>query len=259
MSYDPSLHGLITLLSMLNQWFTALSAFLQHVYCLKDLQQASENSEYFRNWVIFCAHNDTVAEHNTQILTQFSEQACRFNSVNTTDVNDDSDVHELPVEFLTSLNPAELLSATLELKIRAFVMLLWNMHLQVRLCNGTHMIITCLHCLCIEASILFEQFAGQRHILYRINLTTQEGDYPWIITRKQFSVHLCFAITINKSQGQSLSVIDLDVQHQCFLHGQLYVALSQVTDIGCLYLLKDFNAQRKVQNVVYPEVLFRYD
>ena len=124
MSYDPSLYGLITLLSMLNQQFTAPSAFLQHVYCLENLQQASENLEYFRNQAILCAHNDTVTEHNTQILAQLPEQACRFDSMNITDVNDDSGVHELPVEFLTSLNSAELPPITLELKIGAPVMLL---------------------------------------------------------------------------------------------------------------------------------------
>ena len=259
MLYNPSFHELIILLLILNQWFTATSVFLQHVYCLKNLQQASENPEYFRNWVIFCTHNDTAAEHNTQILAQLSEQICKFHSVNTTDVNDDSDVHKLSVKFLASLNPAELPSAILELKIKAFVMLLQNMHLQIELCNDTYIIIICLHCLCIEASILSEQFADQRHILYRINLTTQEGDYLWIIIRKQFSVHLCFAITINKSQGQSLSVVDLNVQYQCFLHDQLYVTLSQITDIECLYLLENFNAQGKVQNVVYSEVFLRYN
>ena len=163
---------------MLNQQFTALSAFLQHIYCLKNLQQTSENSEYFKNQTIFCAHNDTAAEHNTQILTQLFEQVCKFHSVNTTDVNDDSDVHELSVKFLTSLNSAELPPVTLELKVRASVMLLQNMHPQIELCNNTHMIIIHLHHLCIKASILFKQFADQRHILYRINLTTQENNYP---------------------------------------------------------------------------------
>ena len=97
--------------------------------------------------------------------------------MNTTDVNDDSDVHELPVKFLASLNPAGLPPVILEFKVEASVMLLQNMHFQVELCNGTCIIITCLHHLCIEASILFRQFAGQRHILYRINLTMQESDY----------------------------------------------------------------------------------
>ena len=65
MSYDPSLYGLITLPLMLNQQFTIPSAFLQHVYCLENLQQASENPKYFKNQAILCAHNNTAAEHNT--------------------------------------------------------------------------------------------------------------------------------------------------------------------------------------------------
>ena len=98
--------------------------------------------------------------------------------MDTTDVNDNSSVHELSVEFLTSLNPAELSSVTLEFKIRVPVILLQNIHSQVELCNSTCMIITHFHCLCIEAFILSEQFADQRHILYRINLIMQKGDYP---------------------------------------------------------------------------------
>ena len=161
--------------------------------------------------------------------------------MNITNVNNDLDIHKLPVEFLVSLNSAELFSAIFEFKIRASVMLLWNMHFQIELCNNTCIIITHFHCLCIEAFILFKQFANQRHILYRINFIMQEDDYSWIIIRKQFSVCLCFAIIINKSQGQFFSVIDLNIQHQCFLHDQLYMALSQIIDIEYLYLLKDFN------------------
>ena len=55
---------------------------------------------------------------------QFSGQVCKFHSVDITDANDDSGVHELPVKFLASLNPAELPSVTLELKVEASVMLL---------------------------------------------------------------------------------------------------------------------------------------
>ena len=55
---------------------------------------------------------------------QLSGQVCKFNSVDITDVNDDSDVHKLFVEFLINLNSAELPSAILELKIEISVMLL---------------------------------------------------------------------------------------------------------------------------------------
>ena len=135
-------------------------------------------------------------------------------------------MHKLPVKFLISLNPAELLSVIFKLKIRASVMLLQNMHFQIKLCNSTCIIITHFYHLCIEAFILSEQFADQRHILYRINFIMQENNYLWIIIRKQFSVCLCFAITINKSQRQFFSVIDLNIWCQCFSHDQLYIILS---------------------------------
>ena len=78
--------------------------------------------------------------------------------MNITDVNDDSGVHELSAEFLISLNSAELPFIILKFKIEAFVMLLQNMHSQIKLCNSTHMIIICLHHLCIETFILSKQF-----------------------------------------------------------------------------------------------------
>jgi hypothetical protein len=46
--------------------------------------------------------------------------------------------------------------------------------------------------------------------------------------RTQFPVRPALAMTINRAQGQTLSRVGLDVQDQCFAHGQLYVAFSRV-------------------------------
>ena len=35
-------------------------------------------------------------------------------------------------------------------------------------------------------------------------------------------------MTINKSQGQSLKAVGINLTSQCFTHGMLYVALSRV-------------------------------
>ena len=70
----------------------------------------------------------------------------------------------------------------------------------------------------------------------------------------QLPVIVCFAMTINKAQGQSVSgKLGLDLSSSCFSHGQLYVALSRTTDPRNLYVCTQ-GGQRQTKNVVYREV-----
>lgn len=80
---------------------------------------------------------------------------------------------------------------------------------------------------------------------------------PFILTRKQFPIRLCFAMTINKAQGQSLNVVGVDLRILVFTHGQLYVALSRGTNVDCLAVLQPETPGivSATSNIVYPEVL----
>jgi ATP-dependent exoDNAse (exonuclease V) alpha subunit len=63
-------------------------------------------------------------------------------------------------------------------------------------------------------------------------------------------------MTINKSQGQSMHHVALDLRRPVFTHGQLYVALSRMTDVaGLSVLFSPQNIDRVTDNVVYSEVL----
>ena len=49
------------------------------------------------------------------------------------------------------------------------------------------------------------------------------NDMPFDFKRLQFPVRLAFAVSINKSQEQSLSVCGINLENPCFSHRQLYV------------------------------------
>ena len=51
---------------------------------------------------------------------------------------------------------------------------------------------------------------------------------PFTLQRRQFPLKPCFAMTINKSQSQTLTRVGVYLQSEIFAHGQLYVAFSRV-------------------------------
>ena len=62
-----------------------------------------------------------------------------------------------------------------------------------------------------------------------------------------------FAITINKSQGQTLKHLGLYLEHDVFSHGQLYVALSRVCSQNSITVFTK-NKSNIVKNVVFKEI-----
>jgi len=106
-----------------------------------------------------------------------------------------------------------------------------------------------------EVAILAGCFDCMIRHLPRIKLTTSDKDLSYILEHTHFPVRLCFAMTGNKSQGQSLDEVGVDLRTPAFSHGQLHVALSRVTFLEGLILLPLEQSPIEADKVVYPEVL----
>jgi ATP-dependent DNA helicase PIF1 len=115
-----------------------------------------------------------------------------------------------------------------------------------KLCNGIKKLMANI----IEATILTGSVKGEDVFIPRIPLIP--SDMPFDFKRLQYPVRLAFAMTINKAQGQSLSVAGVNLESSCFSHGQLYVACSRVGTPRRLYI---FAPGGQTMNVVYPKAL----
>jgi len=76
---------------------------------------------------------------------------------------------------------------------------------------------------------------------------------PVPLKRLQFPVRLAFAMTINKSQGQSVEHVGINLQTLVFSHGQLYMAFSRYTSSLNISVLLPEQSQesRRTPNIVY--------
>jgi ATP-dependent DNA helicase PIF1 len=175
-----------------------------------------------------------------------------------TTVNED-EATRFPTEYLNSLNVAGLPPHRLSFKEGMPLILLRNLNPKEGLCNGTRLIVKKLtNGRLLEAVIANGDHAGRMVLIPRITLQPSDDAFPFEWKRRQFPVRVAFAMTINKSQGQSLARVAVWLEEPVFSHGQLYVAASRVghpDNIRFAIMPKPGLPARATCNVVYKEVL----
>ncbi|XP_029172028.1 uncharacterized protein LOC114941268 [Nylanderia fulva] len=212
-----------------------------------DIQSNYLNHNWLSDRAILAAKNVEVDEINFQIQQLLPGDLMSFKSIDT--VVDENESVNFPIEFLNSLDIPGMPPHNLRLKIGSPIILLRNLN-PPRLCNGTRLVIKKITGNILEATILTGKFKGEVVLLPRIPMIPSDSTIPF--RRLQFPIRLAFAMSINKSQGQTMSICGLDLENPCFSHGQLYVACSRVGKPSNLFVLaKD----RLTKNIVHRLVL----
>lgn len=180
-------------------------------------------------WLTLATTNRIVGARNRQLLERLPDPAKTFPAV----LRGETDGFERPTE------------AQLELAVGAQVMMLTNDPLD-RWVNGT---------LGRISAIGSDEDGPVIAVQLRDGSTVQVPPHTWDITRPsvqggalvhevigtftQLPMKLAWAITIHKSQGQTLERVVVDLTGGTFANGQLYVALSRCTSLEGLVLKRD--------------------
>ncbi len=135
------------------------------------------------------------------------------------------------------------------------IFLLCNFNQSIGFCNGTRLIVKKFGQRVIEAEIITRNNVGKHVFIPRIIMSPSGTDWPFVLCHYQFSVRVAFAMTINKSQGQTLNNIGVYLLSPVFSHGQLYVAISRVISSANIKIFNGQGPNGYMQNVVYIEVL----
>ena len=215
--------------------------------------------EYFLDRAILSPRNGDVEDINHTILEKLHGDKRIYLSADTIlQADGTQDPHaSVPAEFLRAMPISGMPPGELRLKVGAPIIIMRNLAPDQGVCNGTRAVVEELGNRVLKARILGGSNHGNIILVPRITVAPSDvqGDFTFTMQRRQFPVRLAFAMTINKSQGQSLKYVGVDLRTPVFTHGQLYVALSRATSGRRIKILLSDNTVSDTLNIVYPEVL----
>jgi ATP-dependent DNA helicase PIF1 len=166
--------------------------------------------------------------------------------------------NSLPEECLNTITVPGLPDHLLTLKEGMPVVITRNMNINGGICNGTRMIVKEVGRVYLKGILMTGPFRGRQIMLPQVKLHHKGSLRSGLsFYRYQLPVKAAHAMSTNKAQGQTFSRVGVYLNTDVFSHGQLYVALSRVSDVSNLLVVKPGD-QKGVVNVVHKR-MFKKD
>ena len=175
--------------------------------------------------VVLASTNKAVLSMNNSIIEQLPGEARTYLSADSIVDAQDVDYERYSPQFLHQQTESGMPHHELNLKVGTIVMLLRNIQPRQGLCNGTRLRVRTLHDFFLSAEVLTGSSKGNIVFIPRLDLTPSDTELPFKLKRRQFPIIPAFAMTINKSQGQTFEHVGIYLDKPVFTHGQLYTGI----------------------------------
>ena len=165
---------------------------------------------------IITGTNVVVDELNAKILRRMDGEETTVHSVIRLASDDRTRLSNfLTEEFLQSLKSPGVPNHHLKLKLNCLCLVMRNIFIEDRVMNNTKVIVRDISRKFVTVEMLLEH---RRVLLPRIVFRFTLPRSGVTVERRQFPLWLCYAITVNKAQGQTLRKVCLDVREHRFAH-----------------------------------------
>ena len=229
-----------------------------------DIKNIDANKKYFLNRAVLTTKNKTVDKLNDMILNNMTNKDTLPKTYYATDSVEPEDAWQADLQQVKKETPSGFPLYNLKIKVGSPIMCLRNLDVENKLCNGTRLIVTFMGKNIIKAVRLNDPTNTELLIPRIIFTPGNNNTVPYGWQRKQFPVRLCFVMTINKSQGQTIGRVGVLLKEPVFAHGMLYVACSRATNPDTLKIKIDTIPWRQgdilnnntiiTDNVVWKEI-----
>lgn len=132
---------------------------------------------------------------------------------------------DLQLSFSNCLLLSSLPPYRLTIKKEMFGILLINMNVKISLIMGRRLVIKRLNDNTIDLKVMTGEATGKHVHLPRVTLCPSDTALLFKICRREFPVRVTLAVTVNKSQGQTLDRLTLCQTQPACGCAQLYVAM----------------------------------
>ena len=226
-----------------------------------DFEERHRDPTYVCERSILVCLNELAMERNNEMVDRIPGE--KFECFSIDYCMEEEDKGRYDTDTLNQTNASGLPPHLLVLKKYACLILVRSLDPKKGFCNGTR----CFLKSTTRNLLVVTPLSGGDDILVpRVPMECTESKLGIPFIRRQFPILLAYYLTLNRSQGQTLDTVGIELPESVFSHGHVYVGAARTGDPDKLHFYADQTVHEDiageleegktyVRNEVWPEML----